>query len=419
MNHSDRTSEQGQAIVILALIMMALLSFAALAIDGGNTYVERRRAQNAADAAALSGARALWLQSSAGDLSETGIRLAMNQAAESNSIDDTNHQPGDAYNTNVIAYYTDKNGVKQNIEIGATGNIPPGAAGVQVTTQREFNTFLAGLIGRDEMGANALATAVIIPPTGCGDYAIYATGSDHSPSLKVTGSNAGGNNMQIVDGGLYSGNGGQFQNTGVFGNPTPPVDIVGRCYGTSDIPGAPVNYLEEPLTPPVLYDIADYQPGGQYARASGWTSGCTAPNGCGHYHYYASSLDLSGTTLTGLYYVNGEVDLHNVSGMASIVATGDIRMNGGVALSTFDPRFPLLFSLSGNTSSGAVAAHNPDLNLHGFIYVPNGSVNISGAAGALYGAIYAKEVSWDASQANIYYEPAFCPPTRARVILLK
>ncbi|MBP7687819.1 MAG: hypothetical protein KA765_07930, partial [Thermoflexales bacterium] len=115
----------------------------------------------------------------------------------------------------------------------------------------------------------------------------------------------------------------------------------------------------------------------------------------------------------------GDVDLHNVTGNASIVATGNIRMNGGVSLSTYDPRFPLLFTLSGDTSSGAVAAHNPALELHGFIYAPNGSVNISGAEGALFGAIYAKEVSWDASKANIYYEPAFCPPTRARVILLK
>lgn len=419
MNHTHRSTEQGQAIVLLALIMAALLVFAALAIDGGNTYVERRRAQNAADAAALAGARALWLHFSAGDSSETGIRVDMNQAAESNGIADTNQYLGDFYNTNVIAYYTNKAGDQQNIEVGATGSIPSNVAGVQVTTQREFNTFLAGLIGRDQMGATAMATAVIIPPISCGDYAIYATGSDHSPSLKVTGSNSGGDNMQIVDGGLYSGNGGQFQNTGVYGNPTPPVDIVGGCNGTCDIPGAPVNYLGEPLTPPALYEITDYEPGGQYARVSGWTSGCSAPNGCGNYHYYGDSLDLSETTLNGLYYVEGDVDLHNVTGNASIVATGNIRMNGGVSLSTYDPRFPLFFTLSGDTSSGAVAAHNPALELHGFIYAPNGSVNISGAEGALFGAIYAKEVTWDASKANIYYEPAFCPPTRARVILLK
>jgi uncharacterized membrane protein len=58
-NH-EHENERGQAIVILALAMAALLLFASLAIDGGNAYVERRRAQNAADAAALAGARQLW-----------------------------------------------------------------------------------------------------------------------------------------------------------------------------------------------------------------------------------------------------------------------------------------------------------------------------------------------------------------------
>jgi Flp pilus assembly protein TadG len=116
-NDHHRAPEQGQAIVLLALIMAALLVFAALAIDGGNTYVERRRAQNAADAAALAGARALWLHFSAGDSSETGIRVDMNQAAESNGIADTNQYLGDFYNTNVIAYYTNKAGDQQNIEV--------------------------------------------------------------------------------------------------------------------------------------------------------------------------------------------------------------------------------------------------------------------------------------------------------------
>ena len=122
---------------------------------------------------------------------------------------------------------------------------------------------------------------------------------------------------------------------------------------------------------------------------------------------------------TGLYYVNGDVDLHDVVGTVSIVATGDIRINGSARLTTYDPRFPVLFTTSSNVTNGAVGAHNPDIELHGFIYAPNGAVNISGAQGTLYGAVYAKEVSWDASSATIIYEPAFCPPQRARVLLLK
>ena len=51
---------RGQALVLLGLAFAGFLALVALAIDGGNAFVQRRRAQNAADAAALSGARRLW-----------------------------------------------------------------------------------------------------------------------------------------------------------------------------------------------------------------------------------------------------------------------------------------------------------------------------------------------------------------------
>jgi hypothetical protein len=48
--------ESGQAIVLLALIMVGLLGFAGLALDGGNLYTEQRRAQAAADNAVMAAA---------------------------------------------------------------------------------------------------------------------------------------------------------------------------------------------------------------------------------------------------------------------------------------------------------------------------------------------------------------------------
>lgn len=52
----DRSSERGQALVLIIFAIVALMGFAALAVDGGRIYAERRRAQSAADAAALSAA---------------------------------------------------------------------------------------------------------------------------------------------------------------------------------------------------------------------------------------------------------------------------------------------------------------------------------------------------------------------------
>ena len=52
----------GQTLVTVALALLALFAFLALAVDAGHFYAERRRMQNAADAGALAGARSLCAQ---------------------------------------------------------------------------------------------------------------------------------------------------------------------------------------------------------------------------------------------------------------------------------------------------------------------------------------------------------------------
>jgi hypothetical protein len=55
MIEKQPSSEQGQVLVILVLVMVGLLAFTALAVDGGLIWAERRAAQNAGDAAVLAG----------------------------------------------------------------------------------------------------------------------------------------------------------------------------------------------------------------------------------------------------------------------------------------------------------------------------------------------------------------------------
>lgn len=59
MNTSPKKLERGSSLLLFAVGAIVLLGFAALAIDGGMLYVQKRFAQNAADAASLSGALAL------------------------------------------------------------------------------------------------------------------------------------------------------------------------------------------------------------------------------------------------------------------------------------------------------------------------------------------------------------------------
>ncbi len=71
MLQNDARSHLGQVLVVVALALLALVGIVALAVDGGHVYAERRKMQNAADAGALAGARALCLESASTSEVET------------------------------------------------------------------------------------------------------------------------------------------------------------------------------------------------------------------------------------------------------------------------------------------------------------------------------------------------------------
>ena len=60
-------NESGVAAITVAFFLVVLLGFAALAIDIGNVLVVRNELQNAADAAALSGAVYFWYNNTSGN----------------------------------------------------------------------------------------------------------------------------------------------------------------------------------------------------------------------------------------------------------------------------------------------------------------------------------------------------------------
>jgi len=78
--------ERGQTLVIVALLMLALMALSALVLDVGNIYIQRRMVQNAADAAALAGARALALGEDASAVETEAIDYAMQRNAASSCV---------------------------------------------------------------------------------------------------------------------------------------------------------------------------------------------------------------------------------------------------------------------------------------------------------------------------------------------
>src|SRR5947209_4140299 len=86
-----RRDEQGFSIVLVALLMVAMLIIAAIALDGGQAYADHRQMQNAADAAALAGARALEQVRFRGtSVTDVGTQ-ALGQATDNGASSSTGH----------------------------------------------------------------------------------------------------------------------------------------------------------------------------------------------------------------------------------------------------------------------------------------------------------------------------------------
>ncbi len=159
---STLSDERGQAIVIIALAMIALIAFAGLVFDGGTAYAERRRMQNAAEAGALSGAYKL-----AFGLNSTNQDIC--HAISEYTLDRNGQARYGGQITDFTAYYIDQNGNQvagQQLIVqacGNPGNPPLQAVGVVVTATTTFNTFFMNVLGMQVGSVNAQAKAIFAP----------------------------------------------------------------------------------------------------------------------------------------------------------------------------------------------------------------------------------------------------------------
>jgi Putative Flp pilus-assembly TadE/G-like len=151
--------ERGQMIVLFALALTAIILMVGLVVDGGNALAQRRAAQNAADFAALAGARIVALHVSGDNTNGTdeNVQNAISHSIAINGGTPVHYgapaNPGDPEGPR----YVDKGGVLLNY-VGV-GPIPVEAVGVKVGSSRSWNPFFLGLAGINNWTASATATA--------------------------------------------------------------------------------------------------------------------------------------------------------------------------------------------------------------------------------------------------------------------
>ena len=158
---STTRSEQGQVLVIVGVWLLAMIAMVGLVIDAGHAWGQQRDSQNASDAAAEAGAVLM---------AENLPFLAAGQA-----VPNQNQDVADAVNAAVAAnnveieeaWYTDFDGDPVGgaplIGTGALAgglNPPLDADGVEATTFKTFDTFLAGMFGMQEWTTRTKATAI-------------------------------------------------------------------------------------------------------------------------------------------------------------------------------------------------------------------------------------------------------------------
>ena len=385
--------ESGAVLVIAAIVMLLMMGIAALSLDGGRGLNEERDSQNAADQASLAAA---WAQCNGRDPQMAGLASAA-----------TNGFNND--------------GTTNTVTITDLGN-----GRFDAVVSSSIDGTFSKTVGVGTITARSQAVATCSISTGLGGFALFSGSTSCGPvDLNLTGA------AQVIEGGVHSNdqlmiNGNAGSPSSIYGPVTAtvsvahhgvlfydnPGDTTESTPGTNPTQGVPVRPY------PADYDIADYAPGGSQAAA---------PAAAGEYFSYTTDRVWTNETLaSGLYYVDGDVDIRqNVLGEhITIVATGQIQVRGnGNMVNTiaddsnplygpYDPTGLALFS----TYRNALESCNRDAikwsgSAHvwgGIQYAPFGNVDMSGASNVSFnGSIIAYNINLSGSDMTISYNDDF------------
>lgn len=386
MKPQVKTTEKGQVVVILAVVLVSLLGFSALAIDVGTIFADRRFDQNAADAAALAGAVAAAQVMEDEHVSYeaftcNGSNADVQQAIDS-AVDAAILRAADNHFT-IADNLDNQHGV--TVECG---NIDNGSYFIQyldikVMITSDVQTAFAHLFYpgpfRNTVEAVARVRPRISPGLGYAIVALSETCTANKDNLIFSGSSTVTiNNSGVFSNSCLKANGNVVVNAddgikymvekvlagGVTVNPTP-------TKATVPLPRIPFN-------PPDCSGLTD--------RGSWSGSGTISP---GRY----SQIRLNSGNLTmqpGLYCLSGDFTvtgglLDGQQGVTIYITSGNFASSGNATLKLSAPttenppalRGMLIYLAQGNTGNVTLAG-TVDSFFTGTIYAPSGSVDLGG-----------------------------------------
>jgi type II secretory pathway pseudopilin PulG len=361
-------SERGQAIILIALAIIGLLALTALAVDGGNIYAERRRAQNAADTTVLDAALAKVRGQNM--YTEGLARAASNKYVDADptagsSSPDINVE---IYNPPISGPYL---GYAEYVQTIITARVP---------------TYFGRVIGIHEVTNKVEAVARAKPPVFSPMFfgnAIVGLSPDDCKAVKYQG-NA---NTTVIGGGIFVNSNCDdsafFNNSSSAQLTAPCLQAVGGINykpGAINIPSGCIISGAAPLPPPIY-------PNPTCSGNATKDDDVLSPGN------YSGTFPPAGVTTlqSGVYCVNGDFrlnahDVLNGDGVIIRVNNGDVVWNGGATINlsapTSGPFSGLLLFLPDDNDNDVQINGNSGSTFTGTILAPSAAITINGTGGA-------------------------------------
>jgi hypothetical protein len=357
-----KKSEQGQALVIIALAAVGLFAFTALAIDGSRVFSDRRHAQNAADTAVLAAALAKIRTPDyppnppgAPDAAATAAGLA--RAA-------SNGYTNDADSTVEVRFCDDV--LSLSLTPPCEG-LPVGADSseyIQVVIRLSTKTTFARILGRTTVPS--IVTAIARAQTGSSDTSSgLAAISALAPS--GTGVTMNGNvTLDVINSGVFSNSNSGTCPAGsivAVGNGNFDVDTnytvgsIGTASGTfcsspsinlngdSWVPGSQLPYPPTNINPPLPSIGCSLDPitlTGYTINPGTATGQFSLPSTYGNYTFATGNYCFeNGANINGNYNLTAE------PGVNFRIKGSDFTINGNTSFTCADPGGMLIHSVTG------------------------------------------------------------------------
>jgi hypothetical protein len=395
---------RGSVAFATVVALVPLIGFVALGAEVGSWYVTKQQAQNAADAAAYSGALTLGCSfSSASSNCDTGALLVLPAGTQLYDYrgEEFAAQNGFCNTGGTFPNVTCPTGLSQTVLVeqgtyaGGTWTSSASGSFVRATVSQTQPTYLAAVLGLYNVTIGGSAIAEVQNPKDLCALGLSPT------SIALT---LGGGGTLTGDGcALMSNNTVKYASTPTFQPPAHwSVEAVNGCTNSGNCdPGVPYNYTMLPATNPLKpLDTASF---------NSWTStgkpndlactGTLTPNNSTN--LYRNLTCTNGNTVT---FSPGTYFFYN----------GAIKINGGIVSGT-GVTLVLLGNSSLSISGGTVNLSAPATNtfssaLNGVLIddqAPNHSSNnvtINGSSTvSLFGALYFPnvDVKWIGTTANV------------------